>query len=61
MYYRGAQAAVLVYDITRWQSFREIETWVQELKQSASDDLVMCLLGNKVDLRQADSVGAQVS
>ncbi|KAJ2789300.1 hypothetical protein GGI18_002486 [Coemansia linderi] len=34
MYYRGANAVVLVYDITNEDSFKDIDAWVQELKQN---------------------------
>ena len=33
IYYRDAQAALLVYDITDVDSFKRVQTWVQELKQ----------------------------
>ncbi|KAJ2056151.1 hypothetical protein GGH13_007636 [Coemansia sp. S155-1] len=40
MYYRGANAVVLVYDITNEESFKDIDAWVQ----------VLLLVGNKLDL-----------
>ncbi|KAJ2778543.1 hypothetical protein H4R18_004540 [Coemansia javaensis] len=53
MYYRGAHAVVLVYDITNEDSFRDVETWVQELRQNIDlDDTVLLLVGNKLDLAQ---------
>ncbi|KAK9762037.1 hypothetical protein K7432_012601 [Basidiobolus ranarum] len=39
MYYRGANAAIIVYDITSRKSFDEIETWVQELRKNMAEDL----------------------
>eukprot|EP00039_Didymoeca_costata_P011913 m.169838 g.169838 ORF g.169838 m.169838 type:complete len:202 (-) comp15329_c0_seq1:143-748(-) len=56
MYYRGAAAAVLVYDITSKVSFSEVDSWFAELKERADPDLVFCVVGNKVDLRNNDSV-----
>ncbi|KAG2228282.1 hypothetical protein INT45_011074 [Circinella minor] len=50
MYYRGAQAAILVYDITSEESFTDMNTWVEELKKTMADDMVICIVGNKVDL-----------
>ncbi|KAJ1997862.1 hypothetical protein GGI04_005244, partial [Coemansia thaxteri] len=51
MYYRGANAVVLVYDITNEDSFRDIDAWVQELKQNIDiDSTVLLLVGNKLDL-----------
>ncbi|KAJ2318121.1 hypothetical protein IWW52_002746 [Coemansia sp. RSA 2704] len=34
MYYRGANAVVLVYDITNEDSFKDVDTWVQELQRN---------------------------
>ena len=61
MYYRGAAAAMLVYDITNPTSFQTIDSWVTELRDNAQVE-VMCLLGNKTDLREDgdDSVTAKV-
>ncbi|KAI9270640.1 ras family-domain-containing protein [Phascolomyces articulosus] len=50
MYYRGAQAAILVYDITSEESFTDMNTWVEELKKAMTDDMVICIVGNKLDL-----------
>lgn len=50
MYYRGAAAAVVVYDITSLDSFEGAKRWVSELKALQSSDIVICLTGNKVDM-----------
>ena len=38
IYYRDAEAALLVYDITDADSFRRVQTWVHELQQMVSTD-----------------------
>ncbi|VDP26930.1 unnamed protein product [Schistosoma margrebowiei] len=50
MYYRGAQAAVVVYDITNQNSFERAKSWVNELQEKANTSGVIALAGNKVDL-----------
>ena len=55
-YYRGASGALLIYDITRASSFDNLEKWVEELKNFASEDIVCLLIGNKSDLRQYRSL-----
>lgn len=55
-YYRGASGALLIYDITRASSFDNLEKWVKELKNFASEDIVCLLIGNKSDLRQYRSL-----
>ncbi|CAF0818266.1 unnamed protein product [Rotaria sordida] len=60
MYYRGAQAALVVYDITNSESLRRAKMWVKELRQVNAGDMVIGLAGNKADLatgnkRQVDT------
>uniref|UniRef100_A0A1W7R9U3 small monomeric GTPase n=1 Tax=Hadrurus spadix TaxID=141984 RepID=A0A1W7R9U3_9SCOR len=50
MYYRGAQAAIVVYDITNQDTFSRAKTWVKELQRQASPNIVIALAGNKADL-----------
>jgi Ras-related protein Rab-5C len=50
MYYRGAAAAVIVYDITNADSFNRAKKWVQELQRQGNPNLVMALAANKADL-----------
>ena len=50
MYYRGAQAAIVVYDVTKEESFERAVNWVKELQRQASSQIVIALVGNKLDL-----------
>eukprot|EP01102_Stenamoeba_stenopodia_P022863 TRINITY_DN9682_c0_g1_i1.p1 TRINITY_DN9682_c0_g1~~TRINITY_DN9682_c0_g1_i1.p1 ORF type:complete len:211 (-),score=49.74 TRINITY_DN9682_c0_g1_i1:237-869(-) len=50
MYYRGAQAAIVVYDITQNISFEKAKQWVKELKRRATPNIIIALAGNKADL-----------
>lgn len=50
MYYRGAQVAIVVFDITTPETFNRAKTWVKELQRQASPNIVIALAGNKVDL-----------
>jgi len=52
-YYRGAVGALVVYDITKDVSFQNVEKWLSELKDNATADITMMLVGNKTDLAQA--------
>jgi len=52
MYYRGAQAAIIVYDITSSDSFDRAKSWVNELKRQGNANIVIALAGNKVDLEK---------
>lgn len=50
LYYRGAGAAAVVFDITDTDSFAKAQYWVSELQKTASPDIVIVLVGNKADL-----------
>jgi len=50
MYYRGAQAAIVVYDLTSYESYERAKTWVKELQRQGSPNIVIALAGNKLDL-----------
>lgn len=61
MYYRGAQAAIVVYDITNQDTFGRAKTWVKELQRQASPNIVIALSGNKADLSSKRMVEYEVS
>lgn len=50
MYYRNAQAALVVYDLTKPSSLTKAKHWVAELQRQASPGIVIALVGNKLDL-----------
>lgn len=53
-YFRGASGALLVFDITRKQTFAHVTDWLADLRQIAEPDIVVILVGNKADLAQDD-------
>lgn len=58
MYYRNAQAAVVVYDITKASSLDKAKSWVKELQRQANPNIVIALAGNKLDLvKPEETVG----
>lgn len=50
MYYRNANCAVVVYDITQASSLDKAKAWVKELQRQAQDNIIIALAGNKSDL-----------
>lgn len=48
-FYRGAAGVLLVFDLTRQETFKTIDSWVDEIKKFCGDPAIV-LLGNKVDL-----------
>jgi Ras-related protein Rab-2A len=58
-YYRGAAGALLVYDITRRDSFQHLGRWLEEAKQHAQENMVILLIGNKNDLEHKRAVSTE--
>ncbi|CAH0404348.1 unnamed protein product [Chilo suppressalis] len=56
MYYRNANAALLVFDITSVASFNAIKGWVKELQSNVPEEMVMSVVGNKCDLHECRAV-----
>jgi len=50
MYYRNANCAVVVYDITQTASLEKAKTWIRELQRQADPSIIIALCGNKTDL-----------
>merc|ERR1711972_845944 len=59
-HYRRAVGALLVYDITKQTTFQNCTKWMDELRQNAEPDIVIMLVGNKVDLAEKDPSARQV-
>lgn len=58
-YYRGAVGALLVYDITKGESFNNLERWLKELRDHADDRIVILVVGNKCDLRHLREISEE--
>ncbi|MBN3279816.1 RB22A protein, partial [Polyodon spathula] len=56
MYYRGSAAAIIVYDITKEESFQTLKNWVKELRQHGPPNIVVAVAGNKCDIADAREV-----
>ena len=55
-YYRGAAVALIVYDITRRQTFENVKEWIAEVYSNGNLNTVIALVGNKTDLEQSREV-----
>ncbi|KAK4492445.1 hypothetical protein RD792_003253 [Penstemon davidsonii] len=58
-YYRGAVGAFLVYDITKKQTFDNVQRWLRELRNHADSNIVLMMTGNKSDLNHLRAVSDQ--
>lgn len=56
IYYRSSNGAILVYDITDEDSFQKVKNWVKELKKMLGSEIVLAIVGNKIDLNKDRNV-----
>jgi small GTP-binding protein len=61
MYYRGANAAILMYDITNASSFDAIRGWLQELKKNCDSELIIYIVGAKGDLHRHRQITSDIA
>ncbi|XP_024235289.1 ras and EF-hand domain-containing protein isoform X3 [Oncorhynchus tshawytscha] len=60
-YFRKAHGVLLLYDVTSESSFLNVREWMEEIQESRDEQLPMCVIGNKVDLREDRPEGSCVS
>lgn len=55
-YYRGAVGALLMYDISKQESYESVARWLTELREHADSQIVIMLVGNKCDLKHLRAI-----
>ena len=62
MYYKDANAAILIYDITRKNSYDELKNyWYEQIKENSSENIILVIAGNKADLIENEEVDEEES
>lgn len=59
IFYRGSHCVFLVYDLTREETFNNIEDWLKEVKMNTGNDWMTYLVGNQVDNEDAREVSIE--
>ena len=59
MYTRDANIIMLVYDITRKESFNNIPIWIKDLTNVKFEEVIFVLIGNKIDLNDKREVNKE--
>jgi small GTP-binding protein len=49
-FFDGANGALIVFDLSRWHTFEELDDWLSDLREYAGEKIPFTLIGNKVDL-----------
>ncbi|KAL7714129.1 Rab family GTPase [Entamoeba marina] len=52
VYFRGAQVAIIVYDVTRKETFESLAYWIDLAKKSGGEDIQIVVVGSKCDLQK---------
>ena len=55
-YYKGARGAMIIYDITKIETFKSVDKWYKEIKEYGDKTLIPMMVGNKSDLKHLRTV-----
>ena len=58
-YIKGSKAALVVYDITRSDTFKAVDLWIQDIRDMADNDCIIQIIGNKTDLENQRQVSSE--
>ena len=58
-YYKGANGIILVYDVTNTKTYDNIKTWISQIREEATPNVVIYLCGNKIDMKDYRSVSTE--
>lgn len=58
-YYKGASCAIVVYDITRKQTFEHVTKWINDVRENCKKNVCIILVGNKSDLEESRQVSKE--
>jgi small GTP-binding protein len=59
-YYKGARGAMIIYDITKSETFKSVDKWYKEIKDYGDKTIIAMMVGNKTDLKHLRSVETDV-
>ena len=50
IYYQGAVGALILYDISKIETFEKVKKWINELHENVGKDIILVIAGNKFDI-----------
>ena len=56
MYYQNAVGALLIYDLTNFETFEKVKDWVHTLEEAVGKDIIFVIAGNKFDLADKNMI-----
>ncbi len=58
-YFNGAFACIILYDITRDETFKDLNRWISDFRSVIGEDAIVAVIGNKIDLEDLRTVTRQ--
>ena len=58
-YFKGSHGILLLYDITKTNSFENIREWIRDIKEEVSEKAIIFLIGNKIDLGEQRKISKE--
>ena len=58
-YFKGSHGILLLYDITKTNSFENIREWIRDIKEEVSEKAIIFLIGNKIDLEEQRKISKE--
>ena len=58
-YYKGSHGIILIYDVTSIQTYENIKTWVSQIREEASPNVVIYIVGNKIDMEDERKISKE--
>jgi small GTP-binding protein len=58
-YFEGAFGCIVVYDITRRESFLELDRWISDFRDAVGERALISIIGNKIDLENSRTVSSE--
>ena len=58
-FYKGATAAIIVFDMTNADTFQNVRTWYKDLEENADEDIIVYVVANFADLEEHREVSTE--
>ena len=61
LYYQNAVGALIVYDVSIFETFNKVKQWVKTLQEAVGKDIIFVIAGNKFDLSNREELDKRTS
>ena len=58
-YFKGSHGILLLYDVTKVNSFENVREWIRDIKEEVSEKAILFLIGNKIDMEDKRKVSKE--